>query len=160
MIVIRPATYKDVENVVDRVSMISGEEMIKCGVDTAWKALGRAKMCKDSGHLDVGCQDGLELCLIGGVKVGNEFRTWFVASEDYWKAGLSVVKATRRYMERLQKANPHFRIVSGSLSDHPRVESWFKMIGFELEKATEEGKVFVFKGRDVTSEPDDAKAPA
>ena len=151
MIIIRPATYADVEDVMDRISEISADEMVRCGVDSAWKGLGRAKMCKDKGYLDVGVRDGVPQCVFGGVRDGHVMRTWFIAAKEYFEGGLPVIRASRRHMARVAKLYPNFSIEAASLSQHPDVTRWFETMGFEVTQKAGDATLFRYKSTNSTA---------
>ena len=90
MITIRPAKYEDIDNICHEISRISFSEMVNNGVEHAWHAKMRARLCMRDAGLDCLFVDDKPMYALGGVVIEGKLRTWFIAVEDFWKAPPSV----------------------------------------------------------------------
>lgn len=154
---VRDAKFEDVENVMDQISEISGMEMIECSVDTAWKGMLRAKMCKDKGFLKVAEQDGKLLWVFGGVRDYSTINTWFVGTSEYFSSP-KYVKGSKKAVAKIALWYKNFVIQAATRSRHPNTVHWFSVMGFRFIENREGAMVFHY-GPNSTNTTDNANLP-
>lgn len=158
MITIREGKYADIDNICDRLSFISLNEMIDCGVLNAWHAKGRARLCKESAGLEVLFFHDQPMYALGGVYDSLKVNTWFIATEEFFKAKPSVWNAARGHMKRFAHAHRRFEIRSITTSRQPKVFKFFKFFGFQDAKRVDNCFIFRYGAADLATGQNGAKS--
>lgn len=69
-------------------------------------------------------------------------RTWFLATADYFGCGAPAVLHARRYLKNFaQQFGP---LVTTTMSPHPKVEKWFRLLGYEKVSEEQGCKIFSY----------------
>lgn len=123
-----PATLADVKYVLDNLCEVNRAEHAALDLNS-WEALKKAKDFMKHGEATTGFIDGKPAVVFGVVWEESDWhRTWFVATEAYWNAGLAAVRHAREFLKKAARKGP---LVTGSCSPHPHVDHWFRVLGFE-----------------------------
>jgi hypothetical protein len=160
MITIREGTYADIDNICDKLSVISFDEMVDCGVLNPWHAKGRARLCKEGAGLEVLFVNEQPMYALGGVYDGLKVNTWFIATEAFFKAPPSVLAAAKSHMKRFAKAHKKFIIQSFTTAKSPKLRKWFEFFGFKEHQKLENVTVFRYGAADLAAAQNNAKSPA
>lgn len=144
---IMEAKYRDVENVMHKLSEISLGEMAAANVTDAWNGLKRAKLCKDQGFLKVIKDGDTPMAIFGAIRDKNVYRTWFIATEDFFAKKVVCAKVVAREIQRIQKRMPRMIFEAYTRPQHPAYRKWFRVIGFSFIKAIDDVMLFRYTGR-------------
>jgi hypothetical protein len=144
---IMEAKYRDVEAVMDRLSAISLGEMAANNVTDAWHGLKRAKLCKDHGFLKVIKDGHTPMAIFGAIKDKQVYRTWFIATEDFFAKKITCAKVVAREIARTQARMPHMTFEAYTKPQHPQFQKWFRVIGFKFIEAIDDVMLFRYTGR-------------
>jgi hypothetical protein len=135
-----PATKQHVIKVMNNLSPQNAQELENLGLGL-WEAFKRIKGFMQSGEATALLLGEEPCCVFGVVWDAKDYhKTWFIATEEYWKLGMVGVRHARKFLQQARRNGP---LITGSASPHPEVERWFRLLGYE--KMQEEGGVKWFK---------------
>lgn len=157
MITIRPAKYSDIDDICHDISKISFSEMVDCGVEHAWHAKMRARLCMRDVGLECLFVNDKPMWAFGGVNLEGKLRTWFIAVEDFWKAPPSVWRASTEHMKRFAKTHQRYTIEAVTTSQQPMLRRWFKLFGFNEHQRLEKCTIFRYGPTKMTGVANSAK---
>lgn len=121
-----PATVEDLRRIIARLSARNRAEQEVFGLTDAQLLARLAKCLRDGTHSETMFENGQPVYAMGVV----DGFTWFIATEEWWAAGLAGVRLGRERMKAIRRAEGKPLI---SLSRSPRADAakWFRLLGFE-----------------------------
>lgn len=69
------------------------------------------------------------LTVFGFNDFGDYYSMWSVATQDYYEMGPRGIRETRWFFDNLELDKPLYVIIT---SDHPAIERWMKVLGFQM----------------------------
>ncbi|WP_136625033.1 hypothetical protein [Aureimonas flava] len=78
---------------------------------------------------------------------GEALATTFLATDRFYEPDVPSVRFGRRYMRQIQAEAGNLPVVSYCYSPHPKVERWYRLMGYRLIKVEGPCKVFVLPAR-------------
>lgn len=137
-VLILTATTRDARRVLDNISDRTKAEYDLAGVDPAEMVSSAIKAEK---RMYVSVSDEKYLTLFGFNDYGSHVSMWTIATPHFYDLGAPGVRETRRFFRHLDFGKP---LVVVTLSPHPDVDRWMRLLGFQL--ASQEGfrKDFVY----------------
>ncbi len=127
--IVRPAEIADIPYIVANLSAQNASEFDALGVTDEF-------VCAQIGYWlgtnkgETATIDGRPVCVFGYIAKGNRSVTWFLATTEYFMAGLPAVRHARRYLETMHK-NGFGDLWTRTFSNHPDVKRWFRALGYE-----------------------------
>ncbi|KAB0676723.1 hypothetical protein [Aureimonas leprariae] len=84
----------------------------------------------------------------GAFEDGVEYlSTSFIGIEKFFQPNVPSVRFGGRLLRRLQRQAGNIMIVSQCYSDHPKVQRWYELMGYEMYDQDETSKSFVLHRR-------------
>jgi hypothetical protein len=139
-----PTTLADVQSVLASPSAVTARELERAKL-TPWTALkffrdslkeGEARTVRIDGAI------GFILGIAPHPLLPRRSSLWFIATEAYWRTGAAGVRFGRSFIKTLEARYPGEYLSARSWSDHPDVERWFALLGFQLEAIHGMSRVF------------------
>lgn len=78
---------------------------------------------------------------------GTGLATTFLATDRFYEPDVPSVRFGRRYMRQVQADAGNLPIVSYCYSSHPKVERWYRLMGYQLWKVEGPCRAFVLPPR-------------
>lgn len=70
--------------------------------------------------------------------------TWFICTEDFFKAGARGVVFCRTYMKWFLKNNPEIQVLTISSAEEEHVQRWFEKVGGVLVREDQNVKIYAY----------------
>lgn len=92
--------------------------------------------------------DDTPVAVFGANKLRQDhYSTWFIATEAFTAAGLSITRYVRRFLKEKTEAGPKgARVELVSAVGHPDALRWFKALGFEWQYNQGPFSHYLYKG--------------
>lgn len=129
MITITPATDTDIIEALDHLSDISKAELAAVGLDRG-HTLAAARDYLRRGEAVTARADGEVVCVFGVFSNEGFNRTWFLATDTYFRLGALAVLRTRKQLKSMAKR--HAPMFSITRSEHPDTMRWFMALGYQF----------------------------
>lgn len=145
MISARPTRLADVLAVLEDPSAITHGELTRAGF-TKWTALKFLRDCLKDGEartVFLGGEVGFILGVAPHPLLPRHSSLWFIATEAYWQTGAKGVRFGRSFLRAIEQRYPGEHLTARTWSDHPDVERWFALLGFERQSFEGLSQVFV-----------------
>ncbi|MDZ5448982.1 hypothetical protein [Labrys sp. ZIDIC5] len=142
----RPATARDVEKILGKLSARSKSEIHDVGLSPSGGRKRVIEQHKASRGLAITINDD-PVALLLLEKEGDQIETLFVSKEEYWAAGpfqLSLLRHAKTIVDKLQADNPGCRIITRSRARDGVADKWFRFLGYDIPEAAEPGAERVF----------------
>lgn len=138
----RPASWRAVESILDRMCLQNREEYDRLGWSDE-EIRRRLRTFMAQGEAQCLWFDGKPQAVIAVARVNKTQypATWLVVTTDCLR-GAEPIKVGRRHMRELVRR--HGPIVSYLTSNHDRIQKWMRLFGAKLVSVDDHGKLFVF----------------
>ncbi len=137
----RTATFSDIYAVWMNLSEQNMDEIEAAGLNP-WTGLKMFRQFNLDNPGQVALLYGKPACVFGIIKSDKVTTTWFIATQDYFDHGMPAVLHARRYLR--DRTKEHGTLTTVTLSKHPDVDRWFKLLGFKKVGGDGDAKVFEY----------------
>ena len=139
---IRPATWEDIESVIDRLSDQNRAEYEYAGGVEGFK--GAMFRFMVAGETNVLCFDGKPQAVLS-IKREPEIGpvTWLIVTKELFEKGIAGMRVGRQYMR--DAVARYGEITSFVSSKHPDVDRWMAFFGAKLVGTQGPTKIFLFE---------------
>ena len=143
----REAGLRDVHYVLGKLSNVTQGEMRTCGLTSSevlWKARTH---WLHTGRAYVFLDNATPVAVFGfnPDRADHEvLTTWLISTQGFHRPKWTLF--SRKFLVKVQKDHPGYRILTTTYSSHPSVPRWFQILGFEMIGKGDDFRILEYVG--------------